>query len=357
MIHRMLQGMKAITATLGLPLTELCAALDVPYSTVRRWHDRERKEEPVLHTPGPRKIVPLRLEEISDKVQSLTHRRKLSYGTGALYQRYAASISRRELQTLVRGDREDITRQDRQALRRIEWHVPNLVWAMDDLECSIRDTDEQKLYAHRLQDLASRYKFYPLTGEFPCGEKIAGHLAAQFNRYGAPLLLKRDHGGNLNHPSVNAVLEDYYVLPLPSPPYYAPYNGAMEESQGEFQKGLQEKLSPHTTCPRAYLQASADAVENELNHRPRPCLGGRSSCQVYFEGKDTLTFSKKQRREIYDWTLLLTGDILYEMGGNASLTWESAWRIAVETWLRHKGYITVARNGKVSPNYAGQNAH
>ena len=353
MIQGILQGMTAIRATLGLPLRELCALLDVPYSTVRRWHGREQRGEPILHSPGPRKIVPLRMEELSHELQALRHKRHVSYGTQALYQRYACSISRRELQSLIRTARQEITRRDRQALRRIEWHVPNLVWAMDDLECTIRDTDEQKLYAHRLQDLASRYKFHPLTGEFPCGEEIAGHLAAQCARYGAPLLLKRDHGGNLNHPSVNAVLEDYSVLPLPSPPYYAPYNGAMEESQGEFHRGLQEKLSPHTTCPKAYLQASADAVENELNHRPRPCLGGRSSCQVYFEGKDTLRFSKKQRRQIYDWTMSLTGDILYGIGGNASLTWQSAWRIAVETWLRHKGYITVARDGKVSPNCAG----
>jgi len=344
MIQGLLDGMKAIRETLRLPLKELCALLDVPYSTVRRWRHRDKMGEQVLNPPGPRKTVPFCQDELKNELQALKHRRHLSYGSTALYQRYAFSISRRELQSLVFTARQEITRQDRQALRRIEWQVPNLVWAMDDLECTIRDTDYHKLYAHRLQDLASRYKFHPLTGEFPCGEEIAGHLEAQFARYGAPLILKRDNGTNLSHPSVNALLEDHYVLPLPSPPFYAPYNGAMEESQGEFQRGLQEKLSPHTTFPREYLQASADAVENELNHRPRPCLGGRSSCQVYFEGKDTIRFSKKQRRQIYDWTLSLTGDILYGMGGNMSLTWQSAWRIAVETWLKQKGYNTEARN-------------
>jgi hypothetical protein len=30
---------------------------------------------------------------------------------------------------------------------------------------------------------------------------------------------------------------------------------------------------------------------------------------------------------------------------------QAAWRIAVEAWLRMKGYITVSINGKVSPYF------
>ncbi len=357
MIHGVLQGMTTIRTTLGLSLTQLCAALEVPSATMRRWRTRERNAEALLKTPGPGKGKPLHREGLLTEIGTLSHRRHLSYGTTALYKKCAASISRREFAAMVRAARQEATREERRALRRLEWQVPNCAWAMDDVECSLRDTNGQTIYAHRLQDLASRYKFLPLTGDLSCGEGIAGHLAAQFRRYGAPLLLKRDNGGNLNHPAVTAVLEEFQVLPLNSPPYYAPYNGAIEESQGEFQRGLRDKFFSDTACPRVSLQAVAEAVENDLNHRPRPCLQGRTSCEVYFTEKNKHIFSQRERRMFYEWTTTVAGHILTRKGGNATLTGESAWRIAVEIWLQQRGYITVESMKKVLPNYAGKIAH
>ena len=57
-----------------------------------------------------------------------------------------------------------------------------------------------------------------------------------------PCFLKRDNGGNLNHRAVNEVLSEFFVLPLNSPTYYAPYNGAIEESQRGLKACLREKL-------------------------------------------------------------------------------------------------------------------
>ena len=129
------------------------------------------------------------------------------------------------------------------------------------------------------------------------------------------------------------------------------------ESTLEFQKVLKTKLSPETICPREHFQAYAENAEHDLNHQSRPILGGKNSCQVYFEGKNKHKFSKRERREIYEWTIWLAGDILDGTGGNDSLTYETAWRIAIETWLEMKGFITVVTNGKVSPNYFSQNVH
>ena len=77
------------------------------------------------------------------------------------------------------------------------------------------------------------------------GEEVAGYLSEKFCRFGPPLFLKRDNGGNLNHRAVNEVLSEFFVLPLNSPAYYAPYNGAIEESQGELKACLREKLMTH----------------------------------------------------------------------------------------------------------------
>jgi hypothetical protein len=69
----------------------------------------------------------------------------------------------------------------------------------------------------------------------PCGEEIAGHLSRHFERFGPPLFIKRDNAGNLNHTSVNEVLEEHMVIPINSPYYTPSYNGAIEHSQGEFE--------------------------------------------------------------------------------------------------------------------------
>jgi len=201
------------------------------------------------------------------------------------------------------------------------------------------------VYLNQVQDLASRYKFSPMTGGILCGEEISGYLAATFKRFGAPLFLKRDNGGNLNHAAVNNVLADYFVLPVNSPVHYPPYNGAIEEAQAELKNGLAAKLSYKPRCPREHLGAYAGVVEHDLNHQLRPCLSGSNACQVYFAGRQP--FTKWERRDAYDWISNVQNDILCSNGVQP----QAAWRIAVKVWLRMKGFITVSINGKVLPNF------
>jgi transposase InsO family protein len=240
---------------------------------------------------------------------------------------------------MVAMARHDLNTQHRQNLRRIRWNVPNVAWSMDPCEYQQRDEDRVKEHLNQLQDLASRYKFNPLTGDIPCGEEISGHLTATFRRFGPPLLLKRDNGGNLNHSAVNDVLAEHFVIPVNSPVYYPPYNGAIEEAQSELKNGLAARLSYKPGYPRDHLEAYALAVVHDLNHRPRPCLNGKNACQVYFAGKRT--FIKWERRDAYVWITNLRDEGVQP---------QAALRVAVEAWLSMKGLITITVNGKVLPN-------
>jgi hypothetical protein len=247
---------------------------------------------------------------------------------------------------MVEAARHDQNTLHRQNLRRIHWNVPNVAWSMDPCEYGGRDATGDKVYLNHMQDLASRYKFSPMTGDAPCGEEIAGYLAATFDRFGAPLFLKRDNGGNLNHVAVNNVLSDFFVMPINSPVHYPPYNGAIEEAQTELKNGLATKLSRQTCCPREHMDVYAATVEHDLNHQPRQCLNGSNACQVYFTGKRT--FTKWERRDAYEWVTSVKNDMLCSREGVQP---QAAWRIAVEAWLRMKGLITVSINGKVLPNF------
>ena len=346
MITRTLAVIDRMKEKTGMPYQAICSAVRLPYPSFIRWRLRQKNATPLVRQPGPPKVKPPDLERLGQNIAQLSHGQTRTQGTGALYGLYASSVSRRELQSMVAMARHDLNTFHRQNLRRISWNVPNVAWSMDPCEYKHRDTDGGKVYLNHVQDLASRYKFNPMTGDVPCGEEISGYLAATFDRFGAPLFLKRDNGANLNHAAVNAVLADYFVLPVNSPVHYPPYNGAIEEAQTELKNGLAAKLLYKSSCPREHMEAYASTVEHDLNHQPRPCLHGSNACQVYFTNKRT--FTKWERRDAYAWMTNLQGDILCSNGGVQP---QAAWRIAVEAWLRMKGLITVTINGKVSPNF------
>jgi len=341
----MLNVIDQIREKTRMPYQAVCDAVQLPYPSFKRWHKRRKADTPLVRQPGPPKVEPPDFNRLTQDIAALSHGQNRTQGTGALYARYAPCVSRRELQSLVELARHDLHALHRQNLRRICWNVPNVAWSMDPCEYEQRDKCGDKVYLNQMQDLASRYKFDPMTGDVPCGEEIAGYLAATFNRFGAPLFLKRDNGGNVNHTAVNNVLADYFVLPLNSPANYPPYNGAIEEAQAELKQGLSSKLAYRSQCPTEHLEAYAATVEHDLNHQPRPCLNGRNSCQVYFTNKRA--FSKWERRDAYDWIENVRNDILSSNGVQPQV----AWRIAVEAWLKMKGYITVSINGKVLPNF------
>jgi transposase InsO family protein len=341
----MLNVIEQIREKTRMPYQAICDTVELPYPSFKRWHKRRKADTPLVRQPGPPKVAPPDFNMLTQDIAALSHGQNRTQGTGALYARYAPCVSRRELQHLVELARHDQHVLYRQNLRRICWNVPNVAWSMDPCEYEQRDEYGDKVYLNQMQDLAARYKFSPMTGDVPCGEDIAVYLAATFDRFGAPLFFKRDNGSNLNHHAVDAVLREYFVLPVNSPPYYPPYNGAIEEAQTELKTGLAAKLARSPHCPREHLSAYADAVEHDLNHQPRPCLNGRNSCQVYFANKRA--FSKWERRDAYDWIASVRNDIVSSDG----VQLQAAWRIAVEAWLKKKGYITVSTNGKVSPNF------
>jgi hypothetical protein len=144
-----------------------------------------------------------------------------------------------------------------------------------------------KLHLHNLTDLGSRYRLPPLASHcLPCGEEVAGHLHYLFDRFDPPLFCKRDNGGNLNHVAVNHVLEQALVIPINSPPYQAPYNGAIEHTQGEFKSYLDRWNWKAGSADRLVLLAETAA--HDLNHNPRRCLGSRTACRAYFGGPSAI---------------------------------------------------------------------
>lgn len=334
----------------------LCETCGLSYSTFMRWQARTERGEPVVQRPGPKPVEPLDLDLLQERIRALEHGPRRSRGTRLLRDEFQQSISRRDFQELVDLARRDARQEKRALLRRVQWHVPNLAWSMDDTELLLHP-DQGKVYMHNLQDQATRYKFPPLVGAFACGEEVAGNLASLFEQFGPPLLLKRDNGGNLNHFAVQEVLEEYGVIPLNSPKYYPPYNGAIEHCQLEIKAAMGQMLRYRPPCPLDHLEAYGRAAAHELNHRGRRILGGRDSCEVLFAGKGRARFTKRQRKEVYDKLTRLSDAILDSMPANGPVAAESAWRIAVEQWLLGNDYITIVSHPELSPTFPPEISH
>jgi hypothetical protein len=335
---------------------EVCRSLDFGYSTFMRWKGRVKKGKPIVEKPGPKKEKPLELSSLMDGIRSLDHKRKRSYGTGLLFNLYKDQVSRRSYQRLVYLARADLNREEAARMRRIEWKQPGLVWAMDDSYFG-RDEDYQKLFLHAVRDLPSRYEFEPIGGDFARGPKVAENLDRLFDQYGAPLIMKRDNGKNLEHHDVEEVLSEYMVIPLNSPRRYPPYNGSVEKSQYELKSKIWKRKLNYWSLPRRHFQVYAEAASYELNHMPRRCLGMRTSCQVFFSEKGDVNFSKRRRREIFEWIKELSCAIMVGLGNSGKRAAEAAWRLAVESWLQLNGFIEVSRGGIVLPYFLPDLSH
>lgn len=336
----------------SMPNSNVASQFGISYTTLMRWNRRLSMGRPAVEKPGPKKVEPLNFSQLEQEIHDLDHGEKRSRGTGRLHGVFNKAISRRELNRMVRTVRDENRRQQASQKHRIAWLKPNLAWAMDD--CKKKDVAASgKLHLHNLSDLCSRYKFHPLaSASLACGEEVAGHLSHLFSRFGAPLFCKRDNGGNLNHVAVNAVLEEALVIPINSPPYTAPYNGAIEHTQGEFKNYLQRwDWKAHTVDEFGLL---AETAAHELNHKYRRCLKGRTACSVYF-GKNRMRYPKRQRKSIYSWIFDLASEISFK-AGMKKIT-PVAWRVAAKQWLVKNGLIRIQRAGKVLPDFSSNLCH
>ena len=338
------------------PYPRLCESLGVSYASFRRWQHRLERGQSALFKPGPKKVAPLNLEELRVALYCLKHGRQRTHGVGQLYRQHHDHISRRDLQALTRTVRWELAHQHQAELRHIAWKISGLVWSLDDAE--LARFAHHRLYLHQVQDLASRYKFTPWVGERVLGETVAVHLEQLFLQHGPPLVLKRDNGSNLNQQAVDEVLARYLVLPLNSPPHYPPYNGGMERAVRELKTPLREKILTSGPITDPEVQAWAEVLAHELNHRSRDCLHGHIACKVFHDAKPALkAYTLRKRREIIDWINELTTALIQVLAVHTQHQVETARRLAVETWLQRNGVITITQNKKVLPIFPEKTAH
>lgn len=348
MIRSLISMITDLSSRCGLPKSRTCYALGIAPSSWHRWRHRTTTGMPLLQRPGPRKVVPANIAAISRDVTELEHGARRTGGVTSLYKQYRETMSRRDIASLVATARRDANRQARSRFVRLHWHGAGVAWAIDDTEYLKCDYSSGKAIINNIEDLGAKYKLEPIAGQWlACGEEIAGHLAYLFYKYGAPLFFKRDNAPNLNHSAIDDVMAEYVVLPLNSPTYYPPYNGAIENAQGELKTELDRQLAVAEHRQASLIEPYVRAAAHELNHREKKSLNRKTACQVFFNEK--VLFTKQERKEIYDW-IKSRQDIIIKGEGD-TISKEAAWRHAAEVWLIQRGLVTVSIKNKVLPNF------
>jgi hypothetical protein len=330
----------------GVPAAELVPMARVSLPSYMRWKRRINNGREPVQKPGAKKIQPIDLDALKQRIEALPHGRKLTAGTGYLFGAFRHGISRREFAAMVREVRQDTNKRRAASECQVVWLRPDLAWAMDGLEY-------RGCHVQNVQDLCSRYKFAPLTSAYePCGEEIAGHLSRHFTRFGPPLFIKRDNAGNLNHQAVNNILAEHMVIPINSPFYTPSYNGAIEHSQGELKTWLGKWK--HAASSERELALQADSAAHAINHHPRRSLSGNNACKTYFSSS-RLRCTKRQRKDAYDWIYDLAVDISARSGKNEIDP--TAWRVSARKWMEKKRMIVIRKSDKVLPHFLPKNCH
>ena len=203
----------------GMPYSDMAEATPYSYATIMRWRRRASNNEPPVRKPGPKKVERADFNQLKEDIAVLPHGRKRTAQTGDIYQKHRSGISRRDFNDLVRDAREESNRRRQAELYRISWHQPGTAWAMDVFEF-MPGMNMKKVFVCNMNDTCSKYTLPPVVEpKEPCGEEIADHLDFLFSRYERPLFLKRDNKGNVNHRSIEHVLEEHMVIPINSPRY------------------------------------------------------------------------------------------------------------------------------------------
>lgn len=332
--------LRTLHEQIGCPYRTLCASATLAYPTFMRWSGRVRRGEPLRQQPGPKPVGVLDLAGLQTQLRALAHGPQRRRGITAVYAAHRPSISRRTFHELLEETRREILRERQADQRRIHWHVPGAVWSVDPTELKLaRNSHRQKLMLLPVLDLASRYKLPPLIGERLTGEVVATRLDELFAQFGAPLVLKRDNGSNLNSEAVNEVLSRWWVIPLNSPPHYPPYNGGIERAQRDLKSALRPLLLADAT---AGVTGLVTETVHELNHRPRRCLRGHTACEQFAGAKLNLRgYTRRVRKEAIERIGALAMKIMLELPARNQGHADAAWRRAVETWLQQQRIMTI----------------
>lgn len=155
--------------------------------------------------------------------------------------------------------------------------APGQVWAVDFVEDKL--VSGRKLRILNVLDIFSRYALGSLVEHSITGALAARHLEGLFLRYGAPRVLRRDHGPEFESRVFKKMLLAWRVKDEPVPKAQPYDNGHLESFNGSLRDELLDAELFYA------LGEARSKVENWLNwyngERPHQSLGYRTPLEFW----------------------------------------------------------------------------
>jgi len=252
-------------AAWGLNHQEAAARLGLAARTLRCWEEQRMdagrdvrwRGRPVVRSPRDQRQQVLGLLE--------------SVGPGLglpSLQGCFTDLPRAELRDLLRRYRRVWRRRHHQALHVLHWLRPGSVWAIDFAEPPLPlEPGLADLLAVR--DLASGQHLLWLPVAAATAQVTIDALVLLFTIYGAPLVLKMDNGSPFVAAATQALLAQWQVVALFSPPGLPAYNGAIEAGIGSL-KARTHAQAARQGHPEQWTCADLEAARQAANTLARP---------------------------------------------------------------------------------------
>jgi transposase InsO family protein len=299
---------------------KLCAkALGVSESTIgRRLHATVPNARP--HRRQDERAYQ-RVREIVRATHGLVGAQSLGKRCG-VPRRAAAVIKRHELREM------ELERKARCA--RVSVAAPGIIRGFDamHLPCT-----EGKSYWLVAADAAIPYRTSIATVPVYDAAQVIATLIEDFERHGAPLVIRLDRIACQRTPEVHEMLDRYQVLPLHGPPRHPYYYGQLERQNREH-RAWQLQLGPLT---HVELCDAGDAMRTALNALwARPTLDWCTAEEAWLQ-RPTVDVDRTELR----------AEVHHRASGlvNSGLELLAAQRMATEAALIKRGLLTVTPGG------------
>jgi transposase InsO family protein len=259
-------------------------------------------------------------------------------------------VTRSALREAQRCYRHDWHSEHILVTEELQWLVAGSVWAGD---FTVADLPIDDRFGHLLlcRDLASYYRVEHLPALANDGRTAVDTFDRLFCAHGAPLVFKSDWGSPFICGEFKALLEEWQVTALLSPPRTPRYNGSVEAGGGAFKREVHYRASDHGHPGRwtsddiagAGLQGNA-ALRPWGPHGPTP--------QDLWQRRPVITAD--QRARFIECVAAMRRQILLEHGASeaslSNLARAAVARQAIRRALIQLGFLLVQRK-RISPPF------
>jgi molybdenum-dependent DNA-binding transcriptional regulator ModE len=310
---------------MGLNAAQGAAIAGVDPATLRRWHARaDRLPVVARRAQHPARTIPpaavTQAEDLIRRLHGLIGADALRHSVEGLSRRAAAYVKACTLRALER--------ERKSSLARVTVSQPGVLRGLDAMHLN---TPEGRYFALISADGSVPYRTAFTSGPSYDAALVERAVRRDFERNGAPLILRLDRAKAHNTPGVAAILRNNAVLALHGPPSYPCFYGQLERQNREHRAWL----VPLGKLPRLDIDPCLEDMIEALNELwPRRSLGWKTAAQCW-NARASLSIDRHAfQKEVQQRAIKIARRIPESRQPN-----DLAERLAIEQTLERFGYL------------------